>query len=178
MAASLDEPRKKEIYSYHAPWTIYGMNWSVRADKRFRLAIGSFEEEYTNIVRIVQLDQEKQCFVETGELDHPYPTTKIMWMPDPSAAHADLLATTGDYLRLWHISENGTPRLECLLNNVRPGSCIFVPARTTARSGARTLLKLGARARACIRTLTCALPMPLLARRDARRAKIPSFARR
>lgn len=117
--AAPDEPKKKEIYSYHAPWQIYGMNWSTRPDKRFRLAIGSFEEEYTNTVRIVQLDQEKQAFVETGELDHPYPTTKIMWMPDHSATHADLLATTGDYLRLWHVSENGTPRLECLLNNVR-----------------------------------------------------------
>lgn len=114
-----DEPKKKEIYSYHAPWLIYGMGWSVRPDKRFRLAIGSFEEEYTNMVRIVQLDQEKQAFVETGELDHPYPTTKVMWIPDQNATHSDLLATTGDYLRLWHVAENGTPRLECLLNNVR-----------------------------------------------------------
>jgi len=36
-------PKRKEIYTYQAPWLIYGMNWSVRADQRFRLAIGSFE---------------------------------------------------------------------------------------------------------------------------------------
>ena len=43
--------KRKEIYTYQAPWLIYGMNWSVRADQRFRLAIGSFEEEYNNSVR-------------------------------------------------------------------------------------------------------------------------------
>uniref|UniRef100_A0A493T1K4 Uncharacterized protein n=1 Tax=Anas platyrhynchos platyrhynchos TaxID=8840 RepID=A0A493T1K4_ANAPP len=33
-----------------APWTVYAMNWSVRPDKRFRLALGSFVEEYNNKV--------------------------------------------------------------------------------------------------------------------------------
>lgn len=42
--------KRKEIYKYDAPWTIYGMNWSVRPDKRFRLALGSFVEEYNNKV--------------------------------------------------------------------------------------------------------------------------------
>lgn len=137
-----DTVKKKEIYSYHAPWLIYGMNWSVRADKRFRLAIGSFEEEYTNTVRIVQLDPDKQCFVETGEFDHPYPTTKIMWLPDQQCQQSDLLATTGDYLRLWHVSENGSPRLECLLNNVR-GVSRCTASSPTARAQAR-------RARSCV----------------------------
>ena len=44
------EAKKKEIYKYLAPWTVYGMNWSVRPDKRFRLAIGSFIEDYKNKV--------------------------------------------------------------------------------------------------------------------------------
>jgi WD repeat-containing protein 68 len=43
--------KRKEIYKYEAPWTVYGMNWSVRPDKRFRLALGSFLEEYNNKVR-------------------------------------------------------------------------------------------------------------------------------
>lgn len=42
--------KRKEIYKYEAPWPIYGMNWSVRTDKRFRLALGSFVEEYNNKV--------------------------------------------------------------------------------------------------------------------------------
>ena len=123
------------------------MNWSVRADQRFRLAIGSFEEEcvpfaapsashtsgmmnkthllllrapqyrrYNNSVRIVQLDEETHQFVDNGGFEHPYPTTKIMWMPE-SHGSRDLLATTGDYLRLWNVMDNKSVRLEALLNN-------------------------------------------------------------
>uniref|UniRef100_A0A3Q2CG70 Uncharacterized protein n=1 Tax=Cyprinodon variegatus TaxID=28743 RepID=A0A3Q2CG70_CYPVA len=33
-----------------SPWTVYAMNWTVRPDKRFRLALGSFVEEYNNKV--------------------------------------------------------------------------------------------------------------------------------
>ncbi|CAF4365922.1 unnamed protein product, partial [Rotaria sordida] len=33
-------------------------------------------------------------------------------------AFPDLLATSGDYLRVWQTGDSGT-RLECLLNNVR-----------------------------------------------------------
>lgn len=44
------QPKRKEIYKYEAPWTVYSMNWSVRPDKRFRLALGSFIEEYNNKV--------------------------------------------------------------------------------------------------------------------------------
>lgn len=45
--------KRKEIYKYEAPWTVYAMNWSVRPDKRFRLALGSFVEEYNNKVTMV-----------------------------------------------------------------------------------------------------------------------------
>ena len=43
--------KRKEIYRYNAPWTIYGMNWSLRHNERFRLAIGSFIEDYCNKVQ-------------------------------------------------------------------------------------------------------------------------------
>lgn len=46
--------KRKEIYKYEAPWTVYAMNWSVRPDKRFRLALGSFVEEYNNKVRVAK----------------------------------------------------------------------------------------------------------------------------
>ena len=55
--SSLPPPgKRKEIYKYEAPWTVYSMNWSVRPDKRFRLALGSFMEEYNNKV---------SCFCQT-----------------------------------------------------------------------------------------------------------------
>lgn len=48
-------PKKKEIYKYTAPWSVYAMNWSLRPDKKFRLALGSFIEDYSNKVgRIAQ----------------------------------------------------------------------------------------------------------------------------
>ena len=50
MAVHSAPPKRKEIYKYEAPWTVYSMNWTVRPDKRFRLALGSFIEEYNNKV--------------------------------------------------------------------------------------------------------------------------------
>jgi hypothetical protein len=60
--------------------------------------------------------------------------TKVMWCPDkePVSSTRDLLATTGDYLRLWNITPQGA-KMEGLLNNVScPGG----------RKGDRFLIKL------------------------------------
>lgn len=51
-----------------------------------RLAVGSFVEEYNNKVQIVQLDEDTSEFVVRSTFDHPYPTTKIMWIPDSVSA--------------------------------------------------------------------------------------------
>ena len=82
MALMSGPQKRKEIYKYEAPWPLYSMNWSVRPDKRFRLALGSFVEEYNNKVQIVSLDEETAEFSAKSTFDHPYPTTKIMWIPD------------------------------------------------------------------------------------------------
>lgn len=140
MAMHTVPPKRKEIYKYEAPWPLYSMNWSVRPDKRFRLALGSFVEEYNNKVQIVSLDEETSEFSAKSTFDHPYPTTKIMWIPDSKGIciyfnllsflgpidnqinkyllglFPDLLATSGDYLRVWRAAEPET-RLECVLNN-------------------------------------------------------------
>ncbi len=56
---------------------------------------------------------------QAGSFDHPYPTTKLLWSP----AHCpkDILATAGDYLRIWNVTESGEGKVnvtkECLLNN-------------------------------------------------------------
>lgn len=108
--------KRKEIYKYVAPWPLYSMNWSVRPDKRFRLALGSFVEEYNNKVQIISLDEDTGEFSAKSTFDHPYPTTKIMWMPDSKGIYPDLLATSGDYLRIWRAGQAET-QLECVLNN-------------------------------------------------------------
>jgi hypothetical protein len=47
--------------------------------------------------------------------------SKVLFFPNvfllKKGTFPDLLATSGDYLRVWQTSDNGT-RLECLLNNV------------------------------------------------------------
>mmetsp|Transcript_57214 Transcript_57214/g.134676 ORF Transcript_57214/g.134676 Transcript_57214/m.134676 type:complete len:335 (-) Transcript_57214:228-1232(-) len=112
---------KKEIFTYNAPWELYGMSWSVRPDKKFRLAIGSFIEEYSNKVQVLQLNEAKGSFQESAVFDHPYPTTKIMWVPDKVGNRPDLLATTGDYLRIWEVQQSGSSsssvQMRKLLNN-------------------------------------------------------------
>lgn len=68
-------------------------------------------------------DLESQLY-KACEFDHPYPCTKILWSPDVSATK-DLLATTGDYLRVWSVTDDGmgtgtlTSKKVALLNNVR-----------------------------------------------------------
>lgn len=113
---AMDSPKKKEIYTYQAPWPIYAMNWSVKREHKFRLAVGSFVEEYVNQVEVIQLDEDKGEFVKKASFDHPFPATKLVWAPEKLAAKKDMLATTGDYLRLWNVGEEGV-ELDCVLNN-------------------------------------------------------------
>lgn len=90
----------------------------VRADKPFRLAIGSFVEEYSNKVEIITLDEDRGTFPAAPQFSftHPYPCTKILFIPDKECCKEDLVATAGDYLRIWTIREDGV-QLASLLNN-------------------------------------------------------------
>jgi len=122
---------RKEIYTYKAPWTIYSLAWSHRHDSssQFRLAIGSYVESYSNAVQIVKKLPGGENFgnqlYQACEFDHPYPCTKILWSPDSrNMGGKDLLATTGDYLRIWNVTDDDSNRgtliskKEALLNNV------------------------------------------------------------
>ena len=112
------------------------LSYSHRYDpsSQFRLAIGSYVEQYSNAVHIIKKrtdskgDNLDQSLYTAGSFDHPYPCTKLLWTPDMRNTGAkDLLATTGDYLRIWRIyddpsntssgSQNVVPKKECLLNN-------------------------------------------------------------
>jgi len=68
---------------------------------------------------------------KAGEFDHPYPCTRIHWTPCTQMGSRDILATTGDYLRVWSVhndhddiaategggNKNVNVTKECLLNN-------------------------------------------------------------
>jgi len=48
-------------------------------------------------VQIVSLDEDTADFVSRNTFDHPYPTTKIMWIPDSVC----LWSSTVNTLKLW-----------------------------------------------------------------------------
>ncbi|KAK0410960.1 hypothetical protein QR680_005410 [Steinernema hermaphroditum] len=112
--------KRKEIYRFDASFNLYTCGWSYSPDpaKKFRLATGSFIEEYNNKVMVVQLDEPEGEFRHLCTFEHPYPTTKVLWIPDTRGVCPDLLATTGDYLRIWRVGEQGAT-LDCQLNNNR-----------------------------------------------------------
>ena len=60
------------------------------------------------------------------EFEHPYPCTKILFSPETRGfGGRDLVATTGDYLRIWNLLDDGKGRgtliskKESMLNTVR-----------------------------------------------------------
>jgi hypothetical protein len=79
------QQKRKEVYRYTAPHELYSCSWSMRPEQhlKFRIAVGSFIEEYNNKISIVQLREEQGDFLHIGTFDHPYPSTKILWIPDP-----------------------------------------------------------------------------------------------
>lgn len=98
------------------------MGWCRRPEQRFRLAVGSFKEEYSNQVHIIQKTPDDEygnsSFVRICEFQHPYPPTKLMWAPASTPnLSKDLLATTGDYLRLWGVDSENKVEVKAVLNS-------------------------------------------------------------
>lgn len=134
------ESKKKEIYSYHTPWTAYSMAWRKKPEGRFQFALGSFIEEYSNQFQLVQLVKDETSgedkFVKLSEFEHPYPATKVMWAPPKltlSAGVTDLLATSGDYLRIWNVGSDYTVTMKGVLNNNKHAGkeLLLVPSKGT-----------------------------------------------
>ena len=97
--------KKKEIYTYDAPWCVYGLA-SAPVSATNRLAVGSYIEEYTNKIQLIEHSAETNALEKIGEFNHPYPATKIMWSPVKDGP-SNCLATTADYLRIWKVGEDG-----------------------------------------------------------------------
>lgn len=95
----------------------------MRPRSAFRLAVGSFTEDFRNRIAIVGLQDERVLveedytdypdFVTLVEAHHGYPATSIQWQPATAAkANAamgvELLATSGDALRVWEYAGDPT----------------------------------------------------------------------
>lgn len=114
----------KEIYETRLPWLVYCLGWSHRKSSAevqhpHRLVVGSFLEEYNNKLALLATNVKTDELEIKAVFEHPYPATGVSWIPDEGGTHSDLVATTGDYLRLWSVSEgNSDVKLKHLFNNV------------------------------------------------------------
>lgn len=105
--------------NYLAPWPIFAVDWCKWAPKTSvgagKIAIGSYLEDNHNYIQILDaqrtlIDPENPQgergldFIKTAEANHAYPVTRILWEPPSSNKQStDLLATSGDHLRLWSL---------------------------------------------------------------------------
>ncbi|PHH93255.1 hypothetical protein CDD83_9525 [Cordyceps sp. RAO-2017] len=111
--------------SYVAPWAVYAFDWCKwppQGTGAGKLAIGSYLEDGHNFIQILDsqvLPTPQDLYTPTSskfsleftkiaEATHSYPVTRLLWEPPSSQKQStDLLATSGDHLRLWSLpSEN------------------------------------------------------------------------
>ncbi|GAP84418.1 putative WD domain-containing protein [Rosellinia necatrix] len=107
--------------NYMAPWALYAFDWCKWAPQgkgAGKVAIGSYLEDGHNFIQILDTQivntpsdiytsgSSKHCleFTKIAEATHSYPVTRLLWEPPSSQKQStDLLATSGDHLRLWSL---------------------------------------------------------------------------
>ncbi|KAK1427814.1 hypothetical protein QVD17_16509 [Tagetes erecta] len=109
--------RSDNFVTYESPYTLYSMAISSHR----QIAVGSFIEEYANRVDILTFDEQTLTLKPNPNLsfDHPYPPTKLMFHPNPG----DILASSGDFLRLYTLRENSTQPISVLNNSKSSDFC-------------------------------------------------------
>lgn len=99
---------------YVAPWPIYALDWCKwpprAGPSAGKVALGSYSEDGQNWLQVLDAqmsrtdDEPSLEFTKTAEATHAYPVTRILWEPPSSNKQTtDLLATSGDHLRLWSL---------------------------------------------------------------------------
>ncbi|CZR56042.1 related to WD-repeat protein An11 homolog [Phialocephala subalpina] len=107
--------------NYLAPWAIYAFDWCkwpAQNHDAGKVAVGSYLEDGHNFIQILDSQitptpSESYVpgapkygleFVKIAEATHSYPVTRLLWEPPSSQKQStDLLATSGDHLRLWSL---------------------------------------------------------------------------
>lgn len=112
-------PRSEGLVTYESPHPIYAIAISASSShspRSNRFAVGSFIEEYNNRVDLITFDEDTLTFRPHPSLSftHPYPPTKLMFHPNPSASQ---LASSGDFLRLWDVRDTSVEPLSVLKSN-------------------------------------------------------------
>ena len=114
--------------NYQAPWALYAFDWckwsvtQPSGSGAGKVAVGSYLEDGHNFIQILDTQIVPQApsdpsspgatshgieFIKMAEATHSYPVTRILWEPPSSQKMStDLLATSGDHLRLWSLPAN------------------------------------------------------------------------
>ncbi|KIM91995.1 hypothetical protein PILCRDRAFT_809991 [Piloderma croceum F 1598] len=157
------------LLQYEAPWPVHSLDWcktaapgqQLRPRSAFRLGIASFTEDYRNRIAVVGLQDERVLveddytdypdFVTLVEANHGYPATSLQWQPALASSYAwsqkspstELLATTGDALRVWEYSSDAQPAMSAYVGR-QPTSAGHRLTLKTALSGQSKVQTQGA----------------------------------
>nr|QBG79838.1 anthocyanin-specific WD40 transcription factor [Citrus maxima] len=116
--------RSENSVTHESPYPLYAM-----AVCGQRIAVGSFIEDYTNRVDVVSFEPESLSIKTHPSLsfDHPYPPTKLMFDPNSSSrkssSNRHLLASSGDFLRLWDVGDSSIEPVAVLNNSKSSEFC-------------------------------------------------------
>eukprot|EP00210_Caulerpa_lentillifera_P002986 g2851.t1 len=112
-----------EIFTYNAPEPIYAMSWNNRPESNSQLALCSFHQDRVNSLEILELNENTGVFHRdpVNCTKHEFPATKVMFSPDSTSIHSDLLATSSDALCIWRLTNGQGLELKCrLLSDKNP----------------------------------------------------------
>ncbi|KAK1990706.1 WD40 repeat-like protein [Colletotrichum falcatum] len=124
--------------NYLAPWALYAFDWCKwppQGNGAGKLAVGSYLEDGHNYIQILDTQMVPTPndvyqpgtpkfnleFSKVAEATHSYPVTRLLWEPPSSQKQStDLLATSGDHLRLWSLpSENPASQSNSITRQAR-----------------------------------------------------------
>ncbi|KAI0204347.1 WD40 repeat-like protein [Astrocystis sublimbata] len=121
--------------NYLAPWALYAFDWCKWAPQgkgAGKVAIGSYLEDGHNFIQILDTQvvntpadaltpgssKTSLEFTKIAEATHSYPVTRLLWEPPSSQKQStDLVATSGDHLRLWSLPVDTQPSHSNSLHN-------------------------------------------------------------
>lgn len=112
------------LFSNNTP--VYSIDWDWKQPNACRIAFTSYVESMNNKISIIKLDESTKTLKPMLSADHNYPPTKIKWAPYTKTDKPDLLATTGDALRIWEVTESGI-KTRSTLNSQTLGSKYHAP---------------------------------------------------
>ncbi|TFK75342.1 WD40 repeat-like protein [Pluteus cervinus] len=150
------------LLQYEAPWPVQCLDWCKtpgpgqhsRPRSAFRFGIGSFLENYQNKIAVIGLQDERVLveddytdypdFVTLCDAHHGYPVTSLQWQPAAALTYAwsqrspstELLATTGDALRIWEYTGDAPSPLSNFVGRqpATPGHSLVVKAALSGQS--------------------------------------------